>query len=105
MFCWKVVIIFPYFFVLFKLLLLSSGYLFFIFNANSSSASVNYIIIIIIIVIITIIIKKDYQCKAGRERLIPYQNTDPSQTIPTHRIKEEKRKTAGDKNGASSCSK
>ena len=49
-----------------------------------------------------IIIKKGSQCKAGRERLAPNQSEDHSPAIPTHRMKEEKRKTAGDKMGASS---
>ena len=44
-----------------------------------------------------IIIKKEWQCKAGRERLTPYQSEDPNLTTPTHRMKEEKGKTAGDK--------
>ena len=39
--------------------------------------------------IIIIIIKKGWQCKAGREQLTPYQSEDPSPTIPTHRMKEE----------------
>ena len=47
--------------------------------------------------IIIIIIKKGWQCKAGRERLTPYQSEDPNNTTPTHRMKEEKGKTAGDK--------
>ena len=34
--------------------------------------------------------------------LTPYQSEDPSPTIPTHRMKEEKGKTGGDKKGASS---
>ena len=46
----------------------------------------NYIIIIIII------IKKDWQCKAGRGRLTPYQSEDPSPTLPTDKRKEEKGK-------------
>ena len=46
---------------------------------------------------IIIIIKKGWQCKAGRERLTPYQSEYPNQTTPTHRMKEEKGKTAGDK--------
>ena len=33
----------------------------------------------------------------GRERLKPYQSEDPSPTIPTHRTKEEKVKTGGNK--------
>ena len=44
-----------------------------------------------------IIIKKGWQCKAGRERLTPYPSEDPNPTTPTHRMKEEKGKTAGDK--------
>ena len=55
------------------------------------------IIIISIIVIIISIIKRGWQCKAGRERLRPYQSEDPNPTTPTHRKKEEKGKTAGDK--------
>ena len=47
--------------------------------------------------IIIFIIKKGWQCKAGRELLTPYQSEDPNPTTPTHRIKEEKGKTAGDK--------
>ena len=43
------------------------------------------------------IIKTGWQCKAGRERLTPYQSEDPNHTTPTHRMKEEKGKTAGDK--------
>ena len=49
------------------------------------------------IIIIIIIIKKCWQCKAGRERLTPYQSKDSNPTTPTHRMKEEKAKTAGDK--------
>ena len=47
--------------------------------------------------IIIIIIKKGWQFKAMRERLAPYQSEDPNPTTPTHRMKEEKGKTAGDK--------
>ena len=50
-----------------------------------------------IIIIIIIIIKKGWQCKAGRERLTHNQSEDPNPTTPTHRMKEEKGKTAGDK--------
>ena len=53
-------------------------------------------------VIIIIIIKIGWQCKAVRERLTPYQSEDPNPTTPTHRKKEEKGKTVGDKKGASS---
>ena len=51
---------------------------------------------------IIIIIKKCWKCKDGKERLTPYQSEDPSPTIPTHRMKEEKWKIVGDQNGASS---
>ena len=52
---------------------------------------------------IIIIIKTGWQCKAGRERLTPYQSEDPNPATPTHRKKEEKRKTVvGDKKWASS---
>ena len=54
------------------------------------------------IVHIIIIIKQGWQCKAGRERLTPYQSKDPNPTIPTHRMKEEKGKTAGNKKWAGS---
>ena len=33
---------------------------------------------------------------AARERLTHYQSEDPYPTTPTHRMKEEKGKTAGD---------
>ena len=38
----------------------------------------------------TIIIKRDWQCKAGRERLTPYQSEDPNPTTPT--LERKKRK-------------
>ena len=47
--------------------------------------------------IIIIIIRKGRQCKAGRERLTPYQSEDPNPTTQTHRMKEEKGKTVGNK--------
>ena len=53
------------------------------------------------IIIIIIIIKKDFQCKDGRERLTPYQSEDPSPTLPTYRGKEEKWKIVEDKKGES----
>ena len=57
------------------------------------SASANHLIIIIIIIsiiiIIVIIIKRDRQCKAGKERLTPYQSEYPSPTIVTYIEKEE----------------
>ena len=49
----------------------------------------------VIIIIIIIIIKNGWQCKAWRERLTPYQSEDPNPTTPTHRMEEEKGKTAG----------
>ena len=57
---------------------------------DSAKIIANYFIIIIII-------KKDWQCKAGRGRLIPYQSEDPSPTLPTCRGKEEKWKIVEDK--------
>ena len=51
--------------------------------------------------IIIIIIKKYWQCKAGRGRLTPYQSEDPSPTAPTCRGKEEKGKIVEDKKGES----
>ena len=53
----------------------------------------------IIIIFIIINIKKDWQCKAGRECLIPCQSEDPSPTISTHIKKEEKGKAVADKKG------
>ena len=50
---------------------------------------------------IIIIIKKDWQCKAGRGRLSTYQSEDPSPTLPTYRGKEEKGKIVEDKKGES----
>ena len=68
-----------------------------IINHNRSKFVVSNLVIIIII-----IIKRGWQCKAGRERLTPYLSEDPNPTTPTHRKKEEKGKTVGDKKGASS---
>ena len=50
-------------------------------------------------IIIIIIIKKDWQWKAGRGRLTPYQFEDPSPTLQTYRGKEEKFKIVEDKKG------
>ena len=47
------------------------------------------------------IIKKCWQCKAGRERLTPYQSEDPIPTIPTNRLKEGIGKSVRDKKEAS----
>ena len=55
-------------------------------------------LLLTIIINIIIIIKKTWQCKAGRERLTSYQSEDPNPTTPTHRMKEDKEKTAGDRN-------
>ena len=49
-----------------------------------------------------IIIKKFWQCKAGRGRLTPYQSEDPSPTLPTYRGKEKKGKIVENKKGESS---
>ena len=51
--------------------------------------------IIIIIIIIVITIKKCRQCKAGKERLTPYQSEDTNPTILTNRMKEEREITVG----------
>ena len=48
-------------------------------------------------IIVIIIIIKCWQCKAGRERLTPYQSEDPNPTTLTRIMKEEEGKTAGDK--------
>ena len=48
-----------------------------------------------------IIIKKEWQCKAGRGILTPYQSEDLSPTLPTYRGKEEKGKIVEDKKGES----
>ena len=53
--------------------------------------------IIIIIISSSSSIKKDWQCKAGRGRLTPYQSEDPITTLPTYRGKEEKGKIVEDK--------
>ena len=42
--------------------------------------------------VLLLFIKKDWQCKAGRGRLTPYQSEDPIPTLPTYRGKEEKGK-------------
>ena len=52
------------------------------------SLSISLLSVYIIIIIIT----KGRQCKAGRERLTPYQSEDHNPTTPTHRMKEEKGK-------------
>ena len=51
--------------------------------------------------VIIVIIKKDWQCKAGRGKLTPYQSEAPSPTLPTYREKEEKGKIVEDKKGVS----
>ena len=51
--------------------------------------------------LVIIIVKKDWQCKAGRGRLTLYQSEDSSPTLPTNRGKEEKGKTVKDKKGES----
>ena len=42
--------------------------------------------------IIIIILKRDWQCKAGRERLTPYQSEEPNPTTPTLERKKRKGK-------------
>ena len=49
--------------------------------------------------IIIIIIKQDWQCKAGRGRLAPYQSEDYSPKLPTYIGKEEKGKSLKRKKG------
>ena len=51
-------------------------------------------------IIIIIIIKRGWQCKAGIERLTPYQSEDPNPTTPTHRKKEEKGKNSRRQKGS-----
>ena len=60
----------------------NANYNFFFPRAFASSVNNNNIIII----------KKDWQCKAGRVRLTSYQSKDPSPSLPTYRRKEEKGK-------------
>ena len=49
--------------------------------------------------VLSLLLKK---ALAGRERLTSFQSEDPSPTISTHTMKEEKKKTAGDNTGESS---
>ena len=49
------------------------------------------------LLLLLLLLKKGWQCKAGRERLTPYQSEDPNPTIPTHRMKEEIGRTVGDR--------
>ena len=68
--------------------------------ANGKDVFWAFIIIIIIIILLLLLLwKKDWQCKAGRGRLTPYQSEDPSPTLPTYRGKEEKGKIVEDKKG------
>ena len=60
-----------------------------------------FILVSAICINIIIIIRKNWQCKAGRGRLTPYQSEDPSPTLPTYRGKEEKGKIVQDKKGES----
>ena len=53
--------------------------------------------IFVLLFLLLFIIKKDWQCKAGRGRLPPYQSEGPSPTLPTYRGKEEKGKIVEDK--------
>ena len=56
----------------------------------------------LLLLLLLLLLKKGWQCKAVRERLTPYQFEDPNPTKPTHRMKEEKGKRAGDKKWANS---
>ena len=53
------------------------------------------------LLLLLLLLKEDWQCKAGRGRLTPYQFEDPSPTLPTYRGKEEKSKIVKDKKGES----
>ena len=64
---------------------------------NCNYTFINYCLKIVYGFIMIIIIRKGQQCKAGKDRLTPYQSEDPNPTTPTHRIKEEKGKTVGNK--------
>ena len=55
---------------------------------------------LLLLLLLLLLLKKGRQCKAGRERLMPYQPEDPSPTTPTHRRKEEKGKTVEDTKGS-----
>ena len=57
-------------------------------HANNSCICTSYSLKVIII----IIIKRDWQCKAGREQSTPYQSEDPSPTTPTLERKKRKGK-------------
>ena len=48
------------------------------------------------LLLLLLLLKKVGNARLG-ERLTPYQSKDPNPATPTHRIKEEKGKTAGDK--------
>ena len=47
-----------------------------------------------VVIIIIIIITRGRQFKAKRERYTPYQSEDPSLTIPSYRLDEEKGKNS-----------
>ena len=47
--------------------------------------------------LLLLLLKKDWQCKAGRGRWTPYQSEDPNHILPTYRGKEEKGKIVEDK--------
>ena len=67
-------------------------------NQNTSTLAQTRIILYMNdTIIIIIIIKKYWQCKAGKGRLTPYQSEDPSPTLPTYRGKEGKGKVVEDK--------
>ena len=49
-----------------------------------------------LLLLLSLLLKNIGNARLG-ELLTPYQSEDPNPTTPTHRIKEEKGKTAGDK--------
>ena len=51
------------------------------------------------LLLLLLFLKKDWQFKAGRGRLTPYQSEDPSSTLPAYRGKEDKVKIVEDKKG------
>ena len=70
-------------------------------SVDSIDMSNKYVFLILlffnVFIILLLLLKKDWQCKAGRGRLTPYQSEDPSPTLPTYREKEEKGKIVEDK--------
>ena len=61
-----------------------------VFSLGSDPSGLLFFLVSFIIIII--IIKKGRQCKAGRERLTPYQSEDPNPTRKTTELKKRKGK-------------